>query len=143
MIKNASFKPVKKDQAKTKYVHFDSRLPFRAISESWVVQQVRKGDPTVGGSEKWRRSDFLHVAAGSGNVQVNTHRSSKPCIIIPELMTTCSLLSSIKRSRWHLIISKVCRNELVNPSLLCPIHLRVPSSVSGRTYSLRYTYVVQ
>jgi hypothetical protein len=63
----------------------------------------------------------------------------EPCIIITGLMTIRSPVSSMKRSRWRLIISKVHRNELVNPSLLRPIHLRVASSFSGRTYSLMYT----
>lgn len=67
----------------------------------------------------------------------------EPCIIITGPMTIRSPVSSMKRSRWHLIISKVRRNELVNPSLLCPIHLKVASSFSGRTYSLMYTYAVQ
>jgi hypothetical protein len=60
----------------------------------------------------------------------------EPFIIITGRMTIHSLASSRERSPSRLIISKVRRNEKVNPSLLCPIHLRVASSVSGRTYSL-------
>ena len=42
MTKTAPFRPVRKDQAKTKYAHFDSRLPFRAIFGSWVVRRSKK-----------------------------------------------------------------------------------------------------
>jgi hypothetical protein len=34
MTKNAPFRPVRKDRAKTKYANFEPRLLFRAISEN-------------------------------------------------------------------------------------------------------------
>ena len=52
MTKNAPFRPVRKDRAKTKYVHFEPRLLFRAICGSWVVRRSKKGVLAVGGPQK-------------------------------------------------------------------------------------------
>jgi hypothetical protein len=42
MIKNAPFRPVRKDWAKTEYANFEPRLLFRAIFESWLVRRSKK-----------------------------------------------------------------------------------------------------
>jgi hypothetical protein len=42
MPKNAPFRPVGKDWAKTKNTHFEPRLPFRAIFGSGVVRRSKK-----------------------------------------------------------------------------------------------------